>query len=267
MKPRARFLRRVVVIGILALAASAYAWAYHKVPLLRCPTGGMRVVQMRCFGKDFQPYFFAPAGRIEALMIRWRQHGAVPPACGEVVDLCTQHVRLRFRATPDLPPTDAPLPYGTDILTFAQQHPPYAETMAARGLPPFRAERAGVLCNYSDCDIDEAEAFLRDKFSRPYTIGRVLRWYGEEHDEQTRSSLLVVLGASRDPRAALALAAALRSTNHRLRITAVNALSTNFGPNQCAGGGNLESTFANVDEWLDENERRLRAEAMRLPLH
>jgi hypothetical protein len=231
---------------------------------MRCNTGGMRTVRMRCFGKDFQPYLFAPAGWIEALAVRIKGRFKSDPQCGEVVLLCTQHVSLRFRAIADLPPMDAPLLGEMDILEFAEAHPPfwYRGEFHSRMTQP---DGTIVACRYWDCDIDRAEGFLRAKYARPYTMGQILRWYEQERDPRTRASLLVVLAASRDPRAGLVLAGAIRSTNVDVRIAAAEALNRHFGADLCSSGGNLESEFAHAEEWLEENEVRLRKAARDLP--
>src|SRR2546421_9713714 len=93
-----------------------------------------------------------------------------------MVQLSIQHFSLRFRATADLPPLAAPLSLDTDILQFAAEHPPwwlpasYHPTMT-------KPDGTKVVCRYWDCKVDGAEDFLRDKYTRPYTLSRMLRWY------------------------------------------------------------------------------------------
>ncbi len=160
MRARQLIFRWLLAAFLLSTLAGIYAWAYFAVPLLRCDKGGMQTVHMRCFARDFQPYFFAPAARIEALAIRIRRR-LVPTTdfCGEVVQVCTTRVDLRFRATPDFPPIDAPLPYGTDILTFAEAHPPFGFFPTS---PNTRETPDGTVlaCKYLYCETDEAEEFL-----------------------------------------------------------------------------------------------------------
>lgn len=219
----------------------------------------------RRFGKDFQPYFFAPAGLVESIVVRIKHAISSRERCAEVVVLSTAHVSLRFPASADLPRVDAPLPRDTDILQFTKEHPLW-------WIPPsfhptmINPDGTQVACNYWDCDVDRAEEFLREKYPRPYTLSRVLRWYQEASDERTRAHLMTILAASRDPRAGLVLADAIRSTNPNVpSAAAVEGLRTHFGAGQCAVGGDLESDFDEARGWLKENETRLRTEAERLP--
>lgn len=188
------------------MAAVGYLSAYITLPR-RFWDDGVRIVHVRVFPKDFQPYFFAPAGLIESLIIR--VHRTIRPRerCGEVVVLRTQRVTLRFRATVDLNPLDAPLPWNTDILERAAQYVPGSHGQITAG------DGSKVVCEYWDCDLDQAENFLRDKYPRPYTLMRTLRWYEETCDEATRIHLLTLLAASRDPRAALVVGGAITSTS------------------------------------------------------
>lgn len=226
--------------------------------------GGMRLSLVRRFTKDFQPYFFAPAGLVESIVVHIKRASSSELHCPEVVQLSTEHVSLRFRATADLPPMDAPLSLDTDILQFAAEHPPWWLPVTFH---PTMTQPDGtqVPCKYWDCAVDRAEDFLRDKYARPYTLSRVLRWYDETCDEPTRVNLLTVLAASRDPRAGLVMAGAISSTSRELPRAAVNALNTHFGANRCSVGGNLESDFRQAFDWLEENEGRLRKEADNLP--
>lgn len=101
---------------VAAVALGAYTAAYYKVLVQRCWEGDVRVYQMRCFDRDFEPYFFAPAGLVEALLVRIARQVHRQSPCGEEIVLCTSHVRLRFSVKADPPPNDKPIPRDADIL-------------------------------------------------------------------------------------------------------------------------------------------------------
>jgi hypothetical protein len=258
---RGRRTRRIL-IGVVALSAAltAYVVAYYKVPVLRCRQGDVRVYQMRCFDKDFEPYLFAPAGLFEALVIRLARQVRPQSRCGEAIVLCTPHVRLQFRAKADPPPTDKLIPWDADILDYVLRRD--AEIFGPRAYSERTlADGSKVRSRYSTFELDEAEDFLRDRYRRPYTLHNARRWYEETCDEATRIHLLVLIAASRDPQAALVVGNAVLSSSLDVRVAAVNALDHFFGTTQCAGGGNLESEFFAAFNWLEENGPRLRRDA------
>lgn len=235
IRSRPRFdLKRLLILFAIVCA---YFAAYKLTPrsLIR---DGARITHLRVFARDFQPYFFAPAGVFEATSTRifptlwWSGH-----ECGQDVILQTDHVSLRFRGKNSPPPRDHPLGDEADILTFQTE--------------------------IEDPDLKTAEEFLRDKFPRPYTVPKVSEWYEDATDELTRINLLRVLAASQDPRAALVLASAMRS-KLRVRIEAASLLRTYFLP-PCSGGGDTGSSFAYGFDWLEENAGRLFEEARHLP--
>ena len=253
--------RRMLMGGLAgSLALAAYTAAYYKVPVLRCWQGDVRAYQMRCFDKDFEPYFFAPAGLLEALLVRVARQLHPQSRCGEAVVLCTSHVRLQFRVKADPPPTDRPIPWDADILDYVKRRDAEvfgSSAYSERTLPDGSKSRS----RYSSFDLDDAEDFLRDRYPRPYTLEKALRWYEEVCDEPTRIHLLVLLAASRDPHAALVLGNALMSSSLYIRLAAVNGLTQFFGATQCSGGGDTESDFAAAFKWLEENGARLRRDA------
>jgi hypothetical protein len=206
---------------------------------------------------------FMPAGFAESLVLRTgrllRSHGI----SGEAVLVRAWKVKFRFRVAPDPKPLDAPLPDDVDILEFAAKHPPYPGGYSA----PKKVDGTTVRCAYWDCDVDDAVAFLRGKYPRPYTVTKVLRWYDEACDEATRIHSLHVLAATRNPRAGLVLATALRSPNPNVRMATVSAFNYEFGADQCAMAGDRASEFQNADEWLEENYARLWREARHLALN
>ncbi len=172
-------------------------------------------------------------------------------------------VRFRFRATPGLPPNDAPLSDQVDVQTFAKSHPPYPGAFQQTAPP------GGSLhdCMYYDCDVERAAEFLRDRYPHPYTVPKVIGWYEEAADETTRRHLLFLLSASRDPQAALVLGTALRSPSLVLRGAAMNGLNWQFGAERCGAGGGFESSYDAAWDWLEENQARLLQEARRLPVN
>ena len=50
-----------------------------------------------------------------------------------------------------------------------------------------------------------------------------------------------------------------------IRVAAVRAFDRYFGATQCSLGGNLESDFRAAFNWLEENGKRLRREALNNP--
>lgn len=248
--------------GIVASSLGAYVAAYLILPR-HWSAGGARTWQVRAFQDGALPYLFAPAGFMEASFIRVARIFRGPDLCGQEVVLVAPGVRFRFRATPGLPPNDAPLSDQIDILTFAGSHPPYPGSYQQRAAPGSELHD----CLYYDCDVERAAEFLRDRYPRPYTVTKVIGWYEEAADEKTRVHLLFLLSASRDPRAALVLGAALRSPSLLVRGAAMNGLNWQFGAERCGAGGGFESSYDAAWDWLEENHGRLWKQARRLPLN
>ena len=245
-----------IAVVVLVVSLTTYFAAYLILPR-RIRDGGVRYYRIRQFDLVWQVYLFAPAGFAESLAVRAGRAFRRQEQCGESVVLRARDSKLQFLAAADPPTLDAPLPDEVDILEFAAKHPPYGFGHSSRGNIP---------CKYNNCDVDIAAEALRELYPRPYTVTKVLRWYEEACDEQIRVHLLHVLAASRDPRAALVLASALRSS-FRLRLAAVSAFNMEFGCSQCSGGGGIGTEFENADDWLEENYVRLLREASHLSIN
>jgi hypothetical protein len=173
-----RHRTRRIFTGAIAVSVAliGYTVAYYKVPVLRCWQGDVRIYQMRGFDKDFEPYFFAPAGLVEALLVRAARQLHPQSRCGEVVVLCTSHVRLQFRAKADPPPTDRLIPWDADILDYVVRRD--AEIFGPRAYSERTlGDGSKVKSRYSRFDLDDAEDFLRSRYPRPYTLHNALRWY------------------------------------------------------------------------------------------
>ena len=100
--------------GLIAL----YVAAYLILPR-HFMGGGVRLSYIRSFKDGSQPYLFAPAGFVEAALLRVARVFPRPNPCGEEVVLLAPGVRFRFQSTSRPPPYDAPFPDGMDILKFA----------------------------------------------------------------------------------------------------------------------------------------------------
>lgn len=259
MKP----LRRILTSALAACTLlGAYTAAYYRVPVVRCTDGDIRVYQLRCFNKDFEPYFFAPAGFVEALVVGVRHKVHPRDRCGEAIVLCTSRIRLQFSAKSDPPPNDKPIPSDADIIEYSMQrdaeiYGPRFFLSDTRTMPDGSKRES----RYAFLPLDDAEDSLRDRYQRPYTLEKTLRWYEAACDEPTRIHLLVLLAASRDPHAALIVGDAMMSTSVDVRVAAVEAFNRFFGANDCSLGGNLESEFAAASKWLEENSARLRRDS------
>jgi hypothetical protein len=132
------------------------------------------VEHLRVFRNDFQPYFFAPAGYIEARIISLKPAAFWPKTqCAQFVVLETDHVDLRFRATSDPAPIDRPIAYDVDILGHVEEEVARLKHSASIQQP----DGSMRACRFADCDLDRAEEFLRARYSRPFTLMNAMRWY------------------------------------------------------------------------------------------
>jgi hypothetical protein len=217
----------------------------------------------REFPQGWMTALFAPLGFVEAVAVRCVACSGFGRGWSHfvIVDKTTHGYAFRFKAAPLPAPVDAVLHDSVDILNHVLDTAPgrHGEMQSPAG--------TWHLCKYPDCRLDTAEEFLATKYPRPWTIVKVLEWYRHSTDEKTRIHLARILGASRDPRAALALADAIDETSpdfafYYLRCEVAVILNEYFVPAFC--GGDLESDFRNSKDWLRENRARLRAESSRL---
>ena len=253
-----KFGRRSFSIGVaVVLAAIAYFAFYINLPQ-RFNLYGLHHEYVAVFDKDFEPILFAPAGYLHALLIRFRPKTFADAQCGQFVVLQTDRKKFSFRAIADPKPSYAELDSNQDILEFASRHDEMHEEVT---LP----DRSKHFCKYGDCHLEKAEGFLANKYPRPYTIGHVLRWYDQACDEETRSHLLALLAASRDPRAALVLAAALRSPSGHIGFTARGLLDNYFVRSYCWLGGSGDDEEMMVLDWLEANLNGLQKAVRNLP--
>ena len=246
--------RRLVGLGLAIALLTGYGLAYYLLPNRIVRWG---ITHLRVFERDFQPYFFAPAGWIEALAIRLN-----PPVrcenCAQTVVLQTQftgagevRVALTFPARPEPPPAYRAIRRDEDILTRAAQEPGHTTELTK---PP-------RISRYSRFEIDEAEDYLAGRFPRPYTLDDVLLWYAAAADEQTQRHLLTLLAVSRDPRAGIVITGAFYSGRHELRWHAYEMFHWFYMPSDCHACGGTESMHAETQEWLEKNSGRLWADS------
>jgi hypothetical protein len=253
-----KFGRRSFAIGVaVALAAIAYFTFYIKLPRW-IDRGGFHYEHLAIFDKDFEPILFAPAGYLHAFLIRFGPKTFPDAQCGQFVVLQTDRKKFSFRATDDPKPNYAHLDWDADILEFALRHQEQWEQVT---LP----DASKHDCKYGDCDLEKAEEFLANKYPRPYTIGHALRWYDQACDEETRIHLLALLAASRDPRAVLALAAALRSPSLNIRVLAVSVFNRYFVSSHCGTSGSTETEFIMAFDWLEANLNAIQKAVRNLP--
>ena len=94
-----------------------------------------------------------------------------------------------------------------DVLSYALAHPLGSLVQQPDGT--MRRPK------YGDHQLEEAEAFLSSRYSRPWTVPKLVSWYNVTKDVNHRRHLLRVLAASRSPQAALLLGEALHSDTLR----------------------------------------------------
>ena len=109
---------------------------------------------------------------------------------------------------------------------------------------------------YGDQQLAEAETFLSPSHPRPWTVAHAIEWF-HKADDRSRIHIIRLLAASRDPRAALVLGAALDS---KLSLAAGDGLVHYFLPS-AVKGGTEEQMFA-AREWFKSNKARLQREAL-----
>src|SRR6185503_7296904 len=106
-----------------------------------------------------------------------------------------------------------------DILDFAAKHSLNKSVQQPDG--------SWRIPKFGDDLLEQAVANLR-AYPRPWTVSKLLIWYRQAKGDQTRSRLLRVLAASRDPRAAIALGGALGDEKLEIRTAATYGLLDYF---------------------------------------
>ncbi len=198
-----RSKRRISVVVALLLLLVAYAVCYRILPR-RIRRDGAYITHLRVFTRDFQPYFFAPAGFVESLIIRvWPTFFWPEITCAQVVDLKTNHVHVRIAARSGPKPVYRPIAWDADIIATASRYFDFTNSIHS-------ADGSMHQCKYWDCDLEKTEDFLSSRFPRPYTLDKALQWFDQAAEEETRAHLVVLLAASRDPRGVLVAASALQ---------------------------------------------------------
>ena len=133
----------------------------------------------RIFRHGYQTGLFLPAAYAECLLLRVfpRLYGSEGGA--QFVALDWQYPAFRVQATP-YASRDAVLPDDQDIV----------EHVAGIGFPAAGSRQlpdgSTVACKYIDCDLDRAEEFLGESYSRPWTVSETLRRFRSATDDETR---------------------------------------------------------------------------------
>jgi hypothetical protein len=140
-----------------------------------------------------------------------------------------------------------------DILDFAAKNPRASQVQNPDGT--YRTPK------YGDYELERAVEQLKN-YSQPFTVPKVIRWYRQAKDEKIRASLLRVLAASRDPRAALMLRKSMNEGSLDLRWAATYGLMDYFILFIVDGG--TEQQIILVQEWWEKNRERLEKEAKRI---
>lgn len=140
-----------------------------------------------------------------------------------------------------------------DILDFAATHPLNKSVQQPDGT--WRSPKFG------DDLLEQAAAGLKS-YSRPWTVSKVISWCDESRDNKTKSLLLRVLAASRDPRGAIILGGALSDEGLEIRAAATYGLLDYFMGGGIGGG--TEEHMRSAQEWWKANRERLWVEADRM---
>ena len=134
-----------------------------------------------------------------------------------------------------------------DIIEQAKAHPRHEQVQQPDGT--FKESK------YGDHKLAEAEAFLSPFHRRPWTVTDAIGWF-HKADDRSRCYILRLLAASRDPRAALVLGAALES---KVSLAAGEGLIDYFLPSMTSGG--TEQQMDAARKWFASNKARLQSEA------
>jgi hypothetical protein len=250
---------RRILVSIFIVGIVVYCAAYAFLPK-RSSAMYHYLEHHREFDHSLETVIFVPAGYLESVFVRLFPVAYTPEIeCPQTVVVESSGFAFRFEAGPKLRPVDAVIPSDVDILDHVLR-----TTLYRHGTTKW-SDGLGRICKYWDCRLDAAEDFLAPNYPRPWTISKVLTWYKQAANEETCVHLAHVLGASRDPRAALALAEAMSSSMYfKLRLTAASILESQFVPHACSRGGDTESDFRDSEEWLAANKVRLQKECEKL---
>ena len=137
-----------------------------------------------------------------------------------------------------------------DILDSAEKNPRYSQVQNPDGT--WRTPK------YGDHALEKAVDKL-EGYARPFTAVIVISWYLKSKDPKIRASLLRVLAASRDPRAAVVLGNSLKDDALDVRMAATYALMDYFSSPIVDGG--TEQHMLTVQAWWKNNRERLEQEA------
>jgi hypothetical protein len=263
---------------LAAIALAAYVAAYRFTPK-RYSYIGLDLEHARQFGHRWELFFYYPAGWTESLLIRaWPSLYNREVKCPQVVVLVVFEHRseyesrtyhFRFHSGPVPPPIEQVFPANTDILEYVANKNPQHGKSWPNGLSESDAQT--VTCKYYSCALDGAEAFLSSKYPRPWTIEKVLRWYKQATDPETRRHLVYLLGATRDARAALALGESVEDA----RLNTLEMFETRYAAHQellnfipmpkCGEPGDWPQSGLQgrgegfQEEWFRQNKTRLQA--------
>ena len=137
-----------------------------------------------------------------------------------------------------------------DILDRASQRPSRQSRTGDDGRPVFP--------KYGHFLVDAAADALAD-ISRPWTVDKMIRLYQQEKDPERAAHILLILAASRDPRAAIILGEDLTDEILVIRVMATLGIVHFFMDHIVAGG--MESQMFAAQVWWKKNEQSIRREA------
>ncbi len=256
---------------------AAYAAAYRFTPR-RFSYIGLDLEHTRQFAHRWELYFYYPAGWVESRLIRaWPGLYNHYVECPQIVVLIVFEHRnnfdstpysFRFHSGPVPPPIEEIFPAKNDILEYvAEKNPGHG-----RSFPNGVSENDGqtTICKYYSCNLDRAETYLSTKYPRPWTLEKVLGWFKDEREPEARRDLAYLLGATHDPRAALALGESLEDEKLKIQdMVGAGAAAyyelLNFIPMpKCQDeppiypGGIQRRGTGYQEEWFRANKARLR---------
>ena len=129
-----------------------------------------------------------------------------------------------------------------DILEYAAEHP--------RSVIIHYADGTTYKPKYGDMQLEKTENLLSGRYERPWTVPKVIQWYSEAKESETRVALLRLLAASRDERVIPYLGSALNDNNLDVRVSATYAILDYFMDMAVEGG--TEQHMVAVQKWYQE---------------